>query len=201
MKGAVFLDRDGTVNEEFGYINHIERFRMFPYSASAVRRLNQAAIPVVLVTNQAGVAMGYFPEELVKDIHNKLEQELASAGARFDAIYYCPHHPNATVNAYRRDCACRKPSPGMLERAAVELRLDLKSSYVIGDRFRDIETAIRVGARGVLVLSGYGKGEYLYQRESWPRMPDYVAEDLYAAVDWVLQDVQQGKAGLLQQAD
>ena len=201
MRGAVFLDRDGTVNEELGYINHIDRFRMFPYAAPAIRRLNQAAIPVVLITNQAGVAMGYFPEELVKDIHDRLERELASAGARLDAIYYCPHHPNATVTEYRLDCECRKPSPGMLERAAVALDLDLKSSYVIGDRFRDIETAIRVGAKGVLVLSGYGKGEYLYQSEGWSRMPDHIAEDLHAAVNWVLQDVQQRKAGLLQQAD
>ena len=145
--------------------------------------------------------MGYFPEALVREIHGKLERELASAGARLDAIYYCPHHPHATVPEYKLDCECRKPSPGMLKRAAVELGLDLRSSYVIGDRYRDFETATRVGARGVLVLSGYGKGEYLYQRDMWPRMPDHIADDLQAAVEWVLQDVQQRNAGLLRQAD
>lgn len=196
MNGAVFLDRDGTICEELGYINHIDRFRLFPWAAAAIRRLNQAAIPVVLVTNQAGVAMGYFPETLVQQIHDLLEHELALENARLDGIYYCPHHPFGTVSEYRRDCDCRKPAPGMLHRAARELGLDLKSSYMIGDRYRDIETAFRIEARSVLVLSGYGKGEYLYHGPTWPQMPDHIADDLDAAVNWVLQDVKQRQPGL-----
>lgn len=201
MKGAVFLDRDGTTSEELGYVNHIDRFRLFPWAAQAIRRLNQASIPVILVTNQAGVAMGYFPEALVQEIHRKLQDELALADARLDGIYYCPHHPHATVPEYRCNCDCRKPASGMLLRAAAELGLDLKSSCIIGDRYNDVETAIRVGARSVLVLSGYGKGEYLYHAETWPRMPDHVADDLDEAVTWVLRDFYQRRLDLLRQAD
>jgi D-glycero-D-manno-heptose 1,7-bisphosphate phosphatase len=201
MKGAVFLDRDGTISEELGYVNHIDRFELFPWTAAAIRRLNQASIPVVLVTNQAGAAMGYFPETLLPEIHRKLEYELALANARLDAIYYCPHHPYATVPEYRHDCDCRKPAPGMLHRAARELDLDLKSSYMIGDQYRDIETAFRVEAQGVLVLSGYGKGEYLYHGSTWSRMPSHIAADLDAAVDWILQDFQQRQTGLRRQSN
>ena len=198
MNGAVFLDRDGTVCEELGYINHIDRFRLFPWAAQAIRRLNQASMPVVLITNQAGVAMGYFPETLVQQIHDRLEHELALENARLDGLYYCPHHPFGTVPEYRRDCDCRKPAPGMLQRAARDLGLDLTSSYLIGDRYRDAETAFGIGARSVLVLSGYGKGEYLYHSPTWPRMPDHITDDLGTAVDWVLEDVKNSERGFRQ---
>ncbi|MBZ5496876.1 MAG: HAD family hydrolase [Acidobacteriia bacterium] len=189
MKGAVFLDRDGTVSEEVGYVNHIDRFHIFPWSAQAVRKLNQAGIPVVLVTNQSGIARGYFPESLVQEMHLKLQAELGRFEARLDAIYYCPHHPDGKVEAYRKVCSCRKPAPGMLQRAAHDLGLDLGASFLVSDRYQDLSMAFQVGARGVLLLSGYGKGEYLHFKDTWPRPPDCVAANLLEAVDWILQQI------------
>jgi D-glycero-D-manno-heptose 1,7-bisphosphate phosphatase len=159
---------------------------VFPWAGPAVRKLNEAGLPVVVITNQGGVAMGYFPEVLVEDINSKIRSELNKVGAILDAVYYCPHHPNGVVEEYRRQCQCRKPAPGLLLRAARELDIDLERSFLVGDRFRDTETAFGIGAKGILVLTGYGKGEYEYQRGTWPRMPDHIAADLGDAVDWIL---------------
>lgn len=186
MDPAVFLDRDGTVCEEVGYVNHIDRLRVYAWSASAIRKLNQAGIKAVLVTNQSGVARGLFPEALVHEVHEKLQQELAGSQAFLDGIYYCPHHPDGEVAAYRVRCECRKPQPGMIRRAVRELSLDSARSYVVGDKYVDMEMAYRAGARGILVLSGYGKGEWQYQRHNWARLPEYVAVDLFEAVEWIL---------------
>jgi D-glycero-D-manno-heptose 1,7-bisphosphate phosphatase len=186
MRAAVFLDRDGTVSEEVGYVNHIDRFQIYPWTPAAIRKLNGAGIPAILVTNQSGVARGYFPEILVEETHAKLQTELARFSARLDAIYYCPHHPHGKVAAYRKVCECRKPAPGLLHRAASDLDLDLQASFVVGDRYQDLSMGFQTGARGVLLLSGYGKGEYLYHKETWPRQPDHVAVDLLEAADWIL---------------
>ncbi|HVB36808.1 MAG TPA: HAD family hydrolase [Candidatus Acidoferrales bacterium] len=176
---AVFLDRDGTISEEMGYVNHLTRFVMFPYAPAAIRRLNQAGLPVIVVTNQSGVARNFFPESLIPEVHDKMKAELAAAGARVDAIYYCPH--------IRDDnCKCRKPLPGMLEQAAREHVLDLADSVLVSDRYDDISMGQSVGCHSILVLSGYGRGEYEYHRDAWPRQPDHVVEDLTAAVDLIL---------------
>ena len=187
MEAAVFLDRDGTVNEEVGFVNHIDRFRIFPWSGPAIRRLNQAGLLSVLVTNQSGVARGYFPETLVQETHARLQEELARFSARLDAIYYCPHHPDGKLQEYRKTCDCRKPAPGMLHRAAQELGLDLRASFVVSDRYQDLSMGFQAGTRGVLLLSGYGKGEYAYFRGSWPRPPDFVAAQLLEGVEWILR--------------
>lgn len=192
MKRAVFMDRDGTVSDEVGYLNHVSRLRVFPFSASAIRKINDASMLAVLVTNQAGVARGYFPETMIGDVHDRLVDELGREGARLDAIYYCPHHPSAGEPPYRADCDCRKPRPGMLRRAAEEHDVDLAGSYVVGDKYSDVKLAHAVGAKGVLVLTGYGRGEYEYERASWPREPEHVAESLVEAVDWILDDVRGG---------
>jgi D-glycero-D-manno-heptose 1,7-bisphosphate phosphatase len=182
MKPAVFIDRDGTVNEEMGYINHIDRFRIFPWTAEAIGKLNRAGIPAILITNQSGVARGYFPESLVDEIHQKLLEELARHNAWLDGIYYCPHHPEA-------GCKCRKPSPGMLNQAASDLDLDPASSFTIGDRYQDLRMGFPLGIKGILVMTGYGKGECLYQSDGWPRQPDHLAENLLAGVDWILSHI------------
>jgi D-glycero-D-manno-heptose 1,7-bisphosphate phosphatase len=178
---AVFLDRDGTIAEEVGYANHLSRFEVFPFAPAAIGRLNRAKVPVIVVTNQSGVARGFFPESLIHEIHKKMKIQLAAGGARVDAIYYCPH-------IREHNCRCRKPLPGMLEQAAKELNLDLKGSVLISDRHADIEMVQSVGGRGILVLTGYGRGEYEWNRNKWLRMPDNVLEDLTAAVDMVLSD-------------
>ena len=193
MNRGVFLDRDGTVTEEVGYINHIERFHIYSWSSNAIRSLNKVGFRVVVITNQSGVARGYFPEHLVHETHRRLRAELARNGACLDGIYYCPHHPDGRVEPYRLKCACRKPGVGLLENAARDLDIDLPSSYIVGDRYKDIETGFRANMQGVLVLTGYGKGEYEYMREAWPRMPDFVASDLGDAAKWII--AQKWKSG------
>jgi len=186
VKPAIFMDRDGTLSHEVGYVNHPSRFRLYPWSVDAVRLINRSGFLAVVVTNQAGVARGYFPESLVLEVHAGLETALAAGGARLDGLYYCPHHPSVGEPPYRKDCDCRKPRPGLLQRAAEELGVDLKRSYVVGDRLSDMELAWNVGARGVLVKSGYGLGELTYHAPAWARKPDAVAEDLLEAVLGVL---------------
>jgi D-glycero-D-manno-heptose 1,7-bisphosphate phosphatase len=188
---GVFIDRDGTISEEVGYVNHISRYQVYPWTAEAIRNFNEAGLKAIVVTNQAGVARGYFTEELVKQVHEKLVTEMTRAGARFDAIYYCPHHPSVGEPPYRQTCNCRKPKIGMLERAAAEFGIDVAQSYVIGDRYGDIELAQNAGARSIFVLSGYGLGEYEYQRQNWKWQPDWVAKDLLEASQVVLQAIKQ----------
>ena len=181
MRRAVFIDRDGTISEEVGYVNHPSRYRVFPYSAEAVRVLNEHGWLAVLVTNQAGVARGYFAEEMVGVVHGLLARELERGGARLDAVYYCPHHPSVGEPPYRLDCDCRKPRPGLVRRAARDLKVDLAQSWMVGDRYGDIEMARHAGLRSCFVLSGYGRGEWEYQRAAWRHQPDLVAEDLLDA--------------------
>jgi len=177
---VVFLDRDGTIAEEVGYLNHASRFRMFPFAAAAVRRLNEAGLPVVVVTNQSGVRRGYFPESLIHTVNELMTRQFAIAGARIDAIYYCPH---TSADA----CNCRKPKIGMLERAAREHSLDLRRSFVVGDRYCDVELAHNGHARGILVRTGYGEGELAWHSAKWTVQPDFVAQDLSDAADWILR--------------
>jgi D-glycero-D-manno-heptose 1,7-bisphosphate phosphatase len=176
------MDRDGTISEEIGYVNHPSRYRVFPYSAEAVRLLNEAGWLAILVTNQAGVARGYFTEELIAAVHDVLKQELSERGAELDAIYYCAHHPTVGEAPYRFDCDCRKPKPGLIERAAAEFDIDLQQSWMIGDRYSDIELARNAGVHSAFVLSGYGRGEWEYQRAAWKHEPELVAENLLEAV-------------------
>ncbi len=179
---AVFMDRDGTISEEIGYVNHPSRYRVFPYSAEAVRLLNEAGWLAILVTNQAGVARGYFTEEIIAAVHNVLTKDLEQKGARLDAIYYCAHHPTVGEHPYRFDCDCRKPKPGLIERAVEEFSIDPAQSWMIGDRYSDIELARNAHVHSAFVLSGYGRGEWEYQRTVWKHEPDLVAEDLLEAV-------------------
>ncbi|MDQ1638916.1 MAG: D-glycero-D-manno-heptose 1,7-bisphosphate phosphatase [Pyrinomonadaceae bacterium] len=182
MNRAVFIDRDGTISEEVGYINHLSRFRLFTYSAAAVNQLHQNGYLAIVITNQAGVARGYFSEQMVQAIHQKMTADLETSGARLDAIYYCAHHPSVGEPPYRLDCDCRKPKPGLLLRAARDYDIDLTKSWMVGDRYSDVELAANAGVKSALVLSGYGRGEWEHQRENWTTLPDLVAEDLLAAV-------------------
>lgn len=186
MRPAVFLDRDGTINEQMGYINHISRFHLLPGVAGAIRRLNEARMPVVVVSNQSGVGRGYYPKSLVGEVHGLMGELLSREGARVDAIYYCPHHPEASDPRYRIKCLCRKPQTGLLRQAAQDLDLDLTASFVVGDRWSDLKTAVNCNATPVLVLTGYGRGDLLYVGAGQQVQPAHVAEDLAAAVDWVL---------------
>jgi D-glycero-D-manno-heptose 1,7-bisphosphate phosphatase len=182
MKRAVFIDRDGTISEEVGYINHPSRFRLFDYAPSAIKHLNENNWLAILVTNQAGVARGYFSEDMIKTVHSGMSTELESNGAKLDAIYYCAHHPSVGEPPYRFDCDCRKPKPGLISRAAQDFDIDIKGSWMVGDRYSDIELARNAGLKSAFVLSGYGRGEWEHQRMNWSQEPDLVAENLLDAV-------------------
>ena len=183
---AVFIDRDGTLTEEVGYVNHPSRLRLLPRSAEAIRRLNGAGVAAVVVTNQAGIARGYFSDEVLRATNDALVAQLEDAGAHLEGIYVCPHHPTEGVPPYRAACDCRKPAPGLLQRAAAELDLDLAASTMVGDKASDLVPARSVGAAAVLVLTGYGLGEWEYRRKDLGVAPDHVAGDLLDAVEWVL---------------
>ena len=185
MNRAVFIDRDGTISEEVGYINHASRFRLFPYSAAAIKQLHEDGYLAIVITNQAGVARGYFPETMVQAVHKRMTDELEASGVALDAIYYCAHHPLVGEAPYRLDCDCRKPKPGLLLRAARDFDIDLENSWMVGDRYSDIELAANAGVKSALVLSGYGRGEWEHQRDNWTIKPDLVAEDLLAAVNLI----------------
>jgi D-glycero-D-manno-heptose 1,7-bisphosphate phosphatase len=186
LKPAVFIDRDGTLSHEVGYVNHPSRFRLYPFSIDAVRIINRSGWLAVLVTNQAGVARGYFPESMVIEVHESLRAAMSAGEAHLDGIYYCPHHPSVGRPPYRLDCDCRKPRPGLLKRAASELGIDLTRSFMIGDRFKDLETAWNAGASGVLVKTGYGRGDLEYVVPGAGRPPDLVAENLLEAAKLIL---------------
>ena len=182
---AVFLDRDGTLLEEAGYLDRLERLVFFPYSVDAVRLLNRSGFAVVIVTNQAGIARGIFKEAFVAEAHRHISDKLALGGARIDGFYYCPHHPEAVIDALRQDCDCRKPKPGMFTRAARDLGLDLARSFVVGDRWHDLEAGQQVGARGILVRTGYGRTE-----EAAPKagvQPAAITDNVIEAVSWILR--------------
>jgi D-glycero-D-manno-heptose 1,7-bisphosphate phosphatase len=180
---AIFMDRDGTLSHEVGYVNHLSRFRLYSWTVDAVRLINRSGFLAVVVTNQAGVARGYFPESLVHDVHASLRASLAGGGAHLDAVYFCPHHPSVGEPPYRLDCDCRKPRPGLLRRAERELDVDLGHSWVIGDRLGDLKLAWSVGARGALVKTGYGLGEWERDVRNHEQAPDLVAENLLEAVE------------------
>jgi D-glycero-D-manno-heptose 1,7-bisphosphate phosphatase len=191
---AVFLDRDGTINEQMGYINHLSRFVLLPGIAAAIRLLNERDIPVFVVTNQSGLARGYFPPSLLDEVHAKMTEMLATEGAHVDGIYICPHHPEAKEERYREDCDCRKPKPGLFTRAALEHNIDLGASYVVGDRWSDLKGAYACRATGILVLSGYGRGDRDYIGPSQEIQPAYVAEDLVEAVNWIISSLEMEKS-------
>ncbi len=188
-RAAVFLDRDGTINEQMGYINHISRFHLLDGAAKAIRLLNEADIPVVVVTNQSGLARGYFPEELLEQVHAKMKKLLAGEGAKIDGLYICPHHPEAKKEKFRENCNCRKPKTGLLEQAALEMNIDLARSFMVGDRFSDIRCGASVGAKTILVLSGYGRGDLEYIAPEQETKPDFIAENLSDAVSFIFRNV------------
>jgi len=184
---AVFLDRDGTINVEVGYLSRPEDFRLIDGSGRAIRRLNEAGFLVVVVSNQSGVARGYFGEDAVAKVNETMTRELEQLGARLDAIYYCPHFPEGVVDQYRRECDCRKPGPGMVRQAQKDFDLDMGRSYVVGDHRGDILLAKNVGVRSILVVTGHGEEELKKLRGEGVE-PDWVVNNLAEAVDRILSE-------------
>jgi D-glycero-D-manno-heptose 1,7-bisphosphate phosphatase len=183
---AVFIDRDGTMNEQMGYINHPSRLVILPGVPEAVRLLNQSGFLAIVVSNQSGVARGYFPMELVHKVNSLMLESLEREGARLDGIYFCPHLPISELKEYAVDCDCRKPKTGLIERACKDFEINLTRSFTVGDRYHDVEFGHRAGIRGILVRTGYGRGEVDYVLPGKPRPPDFIADDLLSAVHWIL---------------
>ena len=212
---AVFLDRDGTINEEVGYLDSLEKLRMIPGAFEAIRMINQSGMKAVVISNQSGVARGYFNEDFVETVHERIQALLKEQGAWIDRFYYCPHHPTEGTGAYRTACACRKPEAGMLLRASQEMGIDLARSYMVGDMPKDIEAAGKAGAKGILVQIGkLGTAPLFCRRKigalspfsaslerrktfdsplanhSSAAQPDYIARDILGAVEWIMKDRQ-----------
>lgn len=187
---VVFVDRDGTLNEELGYIFNVDDLVLLPGAAEAVVRLNGAGVACIVVTNQSGPARGFYAEEHVQKLNERLARLLAEQGAVLDGVYYCPHHAEGVVEQYAIACDCRKPATGMLARAFSEHPdLDAARGYVVGDQSTDIDLARNAGLKSVLVKTGFGQavnsGKY-----QWSVEPDYVADTIGQAVDWILNDLQ-----------
>lgn len=187
-KPAVFIDRDGTINEQRGFINHLSRFALLPGVAEAVKLLNKNRFFAIIVTNQSGVARGYYPVALVHEVHELMNKSLEREGATIDGIFYCPHHPRGIVPEFTADCDCRKPKTGLVNQALKAFDIDMSNSYVVGDRYVDIELAVRVNVKSILVKTGYGLGEMEYVIPEMPVKPSHVAENLLDAVKWILNE-------------
>ncbi len=183
---GVFLDRDGTINEEVSYLADISQLKLIDGTPEAIGLLKKSNFKVVVFTNQAAVAKGYLSEKALQGIHHRMEDMLRAQNARIDAIYYCPHRPTEGIAPYNVDCSCRKPKPGMLERASRDLRIDLTKSFVVGDKMTDLEAGYAVGCRGILVRTGYGR-ESEKQVITHNFQPDYVAANLLEASQWILK--------------
>jgi len=171
---AVFLDRDGVVNEDVGYLESLAQLALFPWTIDSIRGLNRAGLPVVIVTNQSGVARGRFTEAFVVETGAAIRTALAAGGARLDAYYYCPHFAGGAVAEYARACDCRKPAPGLIERAARDLDLDPTRSFVVGDKASDVALARAVGARAIFVGTRCDVAA------------DATVDNLAAAASWIL---------------
>lgn len=184
MINAVFLDRDGVINEEVEYLSDPKHLRLIPGAEDAIRRLNELKILVVVITNQAGVARGLYKESQITALHEAMSEMLGKNGAHIDRFYYCPHHPTAGKGKYKIVCDCRKPMPGLLRQAAKDMSLNLKDCVMVGDKASDMAAGFAAGCKTVLTLTGYGSKEISAWKESF--QPSFVASDLQGAVEWLL---------------
>jgi D-glycero-D-manno-heptose 1,7-bisphosphate phosphatase len=204
-QAAVFLDRDGTINEEVGYMDRLEKLKLIPVAAEAIRLINSSGMKTVVVTNQSGVARGLFDEAFVDRVHIRLREMLRAEGAFLDEIYFCPHHPTEGRERYLMTCDCRKPAPGLLLQAAADLNLDRTRCYMVGDTLKDIEAGSRAGVQGILVRTGYGAEsaalipgkepvreipgeEESPNKDSVLFRPVHIAEDILAAAQWIVRN-------------
>lgn len=181
---AVFLDRDGTIIKDLDYLDDPERIELLPGAAEALCSLKDAGFLLVVITNQSGIARGFFDESKYLAVDRRFREILARQGVTLDATYYCPHLPGAAVAQYDRECDCRKPAPGLFEKAASELRIDFARSWALGDSLRDLEPAKNLGAKTILVLTG--KGWQQSQDSRCEKVADFTVSDLAEAARLIL---------------
>jgi len=186
-KPVVFLDRDGTLNVEVGYIRHIDDLILIPGAAQSIKRLNEAGVAAILTTNQSGAARNYYPESHIQQLHKRLQHLLAEEGAFLDAVYYCPHLPDGVNPQLAMVCPCRKPATGLIDRAYAEhLSLSRQHSFVVGDKVSDVELALNCQAHSILVKTGYGESSLIKLHEKQIKS-EFIADTIVQAVDWVLE--------------
>lgn len=176
MKKAVFLDRDGTINREVDNLKSIAQLRLLPASGNGIRLLNKNGFLVIIITNQPVVARGWLTEDKLLEIHKELKKRLKKKGANIDVIYYCPHHPNANIVKYRKDCPDRKPNTNLIKKAIKDFNISLTDSFFVGDSTRDMQTAKNAKIKSILVKTGYGGKDKKYIVK-----PDYIVSNLYQA--------------------
>ena len=183
---AVFIDRDGTINRDVGYPSSYEVIDIYPYSFEAVKKIKEAGLLAVIITNQSGIGRGIIEEESLLDIHAKLNKDFKRHHVSFDGIYYCPHYVFSKTEKFRKKCSCRKPNPGMGEKAAEDLNIDTSISYMIGDKIEDLLFAVNIKAAPILVLTGYGKESQKKLRDT-EIQPAFVAKNLLEAAEWIIE--------------
>ncbi len=174
---AVFLDRDGVINKDYGYVHRVEDFEVYPQVFPALKKLQEAGFKLFIVTNQSGIAVGYYTEEDFKKVTDYMLSLFDKEGIKIEKVYYCPHHPEGIIPELTKKCDCRKPESGMIKQAIKEFNIDPKKSFLIGDKETDIQAAHKEGIKAALVKTGQGK-KYINQTSA-----DYIAEDILDAVE------------------
>jgi D-glycero-D-manno-heptose 1,7-bisphosphate phosphatase len=186
VRRAVFLDRDGTLNVDVGYLHRLEDLELFPWTTDALRLLERAGYTLIVVTNQSGIAHGLIDPGFVQICHDEMRRRLQGGAADLDALYFCPHHPRGSVPELVIDCRCRKPLPGMIEDAERDLGVDPRQSWVIGDKWLDVDLGHAVGARSILVRTGWGAEQE--QRRPAGQKVDAICDNLIHAVSVILHN-------------
>jgi len=184
---AVFLDRDGTLIQERGHIGTIRQVRFIPGAFAALKKLRQSGFKIVIVSNQSGVARGIISQSQVEKVNRHILNVLNLHNIKIDALYYCPHHPQYGNGSYKKKCACRKPAAGMATTAQKKLNLSLRKCYVIGDKLTDVEMAQKIKAKGILVLTGFGREQWS-KAENHPGQPDFLAKNILDAASWIVSN-------------
>ncbi|UOD35865.1 D-glycero-beta-D-manno-heptose 1,7-bisphosphate 7-phosphatase [Deferribacteraceae bacterium V6Fe1] len=187
-KPTVFIDRDGTINRDAGYINSLDNFEVYPFASQAIKLLRDNGYLVVVITNQAGIARGIFTESFLEKIHNKMRKILQENGTDVDGIFYCPHYKGSKIPEYNVDCECRKPKTKMIDDAINALPVDRDNMYMIGDKYTDIQMGINAGCKTIMVKTGYGAGEIENDCHKWTKKPDFIADNLLLAALAILNN-------------
>lgn len=177
---AVFIDRDGTINVDVHYLDDPDKFQMYPGVDEGIKKLKENGFKIIVITNQSGIARGYFTEKQLSDIHERMKKEFQAFDVILDGIYYCPHHPDY-------NCNCRKPRTGLFEKAIDEHNIDVKKSYTIGDKSLDINAGKKIGTVTILIPELHIRDEILSEKNEWEYDPDYMADDFFDAVEWILK--------------
>ena len=184
LRPAIFLDRDGTLNVDVGYLHAIEQLKLYPWTGDALRLLKRAGYLLVVVSNQAGIAQGMIAPGFVEEAHAEMLRRVRDSGGDLDALYYCPHHPRGAVKELATDCRCRKPRPGMIEDAARDLGIDVSRSWTVGDKWLDVQLGQAAGTRSILVRTGWGADQEKQRPER--QTVDAICDNLIHATSIIL---------------